>query len=193
MSVMPQPKKNNGGDVTLDELLDSSQLHEYVIRFICGARKILMENDQELTADDADLSYDINRLYCSFGPVTRAAAFRSAPPRVKEPAAVVELKKAPVPKRLVAPKITGEATYIYSVIAIKKMQAHRDTFTFSALKEAVEQLHLEGGKCFHPEDLEKSSSNNCPKWVYHVANQVKKLRADGFIAYRKTKNDYCIL
>ena len=192
MSVMPQPKKNNGGDVTLDELLDSSQLHEYVIRFICGARKILMENDQELTADDADLSYDINRLYCSFGPVTRAAAFRSAPPRVKEPAAVVELKKAPVKQKPVADRITTQSAYAYALVAIQKMQPHKDTFTFAALKEAVAELHLTGGKCFHPDDLVASPSNGSPRWVDSLGNAMKKLRVNDVVAYRKTKTDYFI-
>ena len=194
MSVMPQPKKNNGGDVTLDELLDSRQLHEYVIRFICGARKILMENDQELTADDADLSYDINRLYCSFGPATRASAFRSAPPKVKEPAAVIELKKAPAQKApLVAERVTTQSAYAYALVAIKAMQPNKDTFTFAALKEAVADLHLEKGKRrFHPEDLKVSASNGSPRWVDSLGNAVKKLRADDVIAYRKTKTDYFI-
>lgn len=189
---MPQPKKASSGDVTLDELLDSRQLHDYVVRFVCGARKILMENDRVLTEDDADLSYDINRLYCSFGPTNRAAAFRSAP-KPQAPATVVELAKAPVRQKPVADRITTQSAYAYALVAIKTMQPNKDTFTFAALKEAVANLHLEdGSKCFHSEDLKVSASNGSPRWVDSLGNAVKKLRLDDVIAYRKTKSDYFI-
>lgn len=203
-----RPQKNLGGEIALEELIESERLRNLTVRYVCAVRKMLiMESPSlpELDQHEVDLLEDISRLYHSFGRLARQAAFdESNAPRPKVPHAggqlggyvkqsptVVAIKPAPEPPRYAAELDTATA-YKLTKEAIELMSKKVDKFEFPVLKAVVAGIHLEGGLEWHPNDLTKCVSNGQLKWNDRLQGALTKLRNEDVIAYRKSKGDYFI-
>ena len=209
MIVMPsRPQKNLAGEIPLEELLESSRLHNLTIRYVCAVRKLLITETPklpELDQHEVDLLEDINRLYHSIGRINRQAAFdESNAPRptvvhaggklggyVKPAPTVVAIKPAPVQPRY-AEEFDTATAYKVAKEAIELMSKKIDKFEFPQLKQVVQAIHLTGGLQWHPKDRESCSSKNQLRWVDRLQGALVKLRNEDVIAYRKSKSDYFI-
>ena len=209
MIVMPsRPQKNLGGEIALEELIESDRLRNLTVRYVCAVRKMLiMEGPSipELDQHEVDLMEDINRLYHSFGRLGRQAAFdESNAPRptvphaggqlggyAKQSPTVVAIKPAPVQPRYAREFDTATA-YKVTKEAIELMSKKLDKFEFPGLKKVAQAIHLAGGLEWHPNDLSRCVSNGQLRWVDRLQGALTKLRNQDVVAYRKSKSDYFI-
>ena len=189
----------------MEELLESPTVRDVAIRFICTLRKVMMES-ADVSGDDMDLGYDINRLFMSIHPDDREKAFTNSPPSSAKrqfaassndstnPATLralpVILPKPEPPKPKYAPLFTLDRCNTTIKRALKDIGSNK-TVTFAKLKEAVEKLHLEGD-CVWREDELAVQSNNLKCWENRIQNELGKLRKADVLAYRPTKGDYFI-
>ena len=192
-------------EITMEELLESPTVRDVAIRFICTLRKALMES-QDISSDDMDLGYDINRLFMSIHPDEREKAFTNAPPSFTKrqvtnsstdstnPATLralpVILQKPEAPKPKYAPMFTLDRANASIRRVLKKFGSNRNV-TFSDVKEAVEKDHL-GEDCVWRDDELKVQSNNLKMWENRIQNELAKLRKADLLVYRPTRGDYFI-
>ena len=215
-----RPQKNLGGEIALEELMESNRLHNLTIRYVCAVRKMLVLEDSnlpELDQHEVDLLEDINRLYHSFGRIKRQAAFEeSNAPRptvvhaggqlggytrpeyeykaranARPKQTVVAIKPAPVQPRY-AKEFDTATAYKVAKEAIELMSKKLDKFEFPGLKKVAQAIHLAGGLEWHPNDLSRCVSNGQLRWVDRLQGALTKLRNEDVIAYRKSKGDYFI-
>ena len=205
MTTASETKLKSVKEITMEELLESPAVRDVAIRFICTLRKVMMES-ADVSGDDMDLGYDINRLFMSIHPDDREKAFTNAPPSSTKrqlansstdstnPATLralpVILPKPEVPKPKYAPMFTLDRANASLRRVLKGFGSNRNV-TFSDLKEAVEKDHL-GGECVWREDELKVQSNNLKMWENRIQNELGKLRKADVLVYRPTRGDYFI-
>ena len=73
-----QSQQGAKADIGLAEILASPVLRNGGIRFICAMRKILGEAEN-LSEDEIDIAYDVNRFYCKLTAAERYKAHEAHP------------------------------------------------------------------------------------------------------------------
>jgi hypothetical protein len=197
-----QPDSQSSEGISLSELLAVQATNKLTIRFICAARKVLHDAEGQLTADEMDLAYDINRLYMSFGKHTRAEAYRDAQERLSSVNTAPPLRAVPVvlpspeierPKVRYAPVFTTERCRTLLEQVLENIKSSDNvSATFSQIKIAVRLMHTDGGNTTIREAETKVCSNGLQSWEMRLQGELQKLRKLDVISYRATKGDYFI-
>jgi hypothetical protein len=191
-STLTEEALSLADDIRLSDLLDNTTLSDLTIRFICGARKAMLEN----AAAGADLELEnlISRLYHRIGHERRSTAFANYQARTE-----LERQSTKAPAlvtRPVAPDFTSDNALekARNVITCWFRNAEpKRSFTFEELKRAVANIHTsKGERDWSAVDLEKVSSG-VPRWEQTLQGALRKLRDLDEIHYRSTKSDYFIL
>lgn len=216
LSMTVQPNKS--ADITLQELLELKATSDATVRFICALRTVLLRADS-LNDDECEIELDVSRMYHSLGWDRRKEAHdnlarereerqREREGQEEQPQAVpVVITEEPRPSKPVLALVPAPAKIEYApyfnparcstlakqALAELKATNNSDEFTFSQLKVVVKKMHLEGGRHFKPQDSAIPPQSRVTRWEAVLQNELKRMRMNDVVFYRKTKGCYLIL
>jgi len=194
MTVTPVPEEVlvAADDLTISDLLAQPELANVTIRFLCGARKALLDSNP--VGELAEIETQISRIYHRVGYERRCEAFDSAPAReVREPKAS---KFQPAPAKPAAPDFTPDCAVELARNVIQgwvTKEEPKRQFSFDEIKRAVANIHTsKGARDWSALDSETVTSG-AKRWEQTLQGAMRKLRDADEIAYRASKSDYFVL
>jgi hypothetical protein len=171
------------------ELLESDNTRALTIRYVCGLRKIFLNNLDGATQRDLEHLRALGEIYNSIGIDARKKAFEDGQYRsgkAEEPQPVEEKED------LIAERLTQSQVHAYmNVFMLQCINDDEVIFKVQTLLDYVEKKHLGGKYIWSSADV--ATRNGCTHWKQIVSNVLQNFKVAGKLAYSNGRREWVIL
>lgn len=170
------------------DLLESDNTRALTIRYICGLRKIFLNNLDGATQRDLEHLRKLGEIYNSIGTEARKKAFEDGLYRSQK----TEEPEPEPEDELIAERLTQSQAHAYmNVFMLQCINDDEVIFKVQTLLDFIEKKHL--GDKYVWSSIDVATRNGCTHWKQVVSNVLQNFKVAGKLAYSNGRREWVIL